>query len=91
MKFQLANLWRSGAFLSTLLVFALLNAASWTRYRYFPTTDGTQSSVGFPFPLFIDDRFEGTSQFFLLGLLLDLAVALTLALLVTWLAEALRR
>ncbi len=90
MKFELSRLRRSLAFRITLLSAAGLNLGSWVRYRYFPAGDDLQTSFGFPFPVTIRGGIEGTAEFYVLGLLLDVAIALTLAVLVTWIAELLR-
>jgi hypothetical protein len=90
MKFELSRLRRSMALRISLLLFAALNLGSWVRYRYFPAAADQQTSFGFPFPVFISGGIEGAADFYLLGLLLDIAVALTLAVLVTWIAELFR-
>ena len=85
MKVEFARLRRAVAFRVTLLVFLALNAGSWIRFQFFAETGIGQSSFGYPFPIRINDGFEATSNFYLLGLLLDIAIALTVAVLVTWL------
>lgn len=78
------------AFRVSLLLFAALNLGSWISYRYFPVCCDQQTSFGFPFPVHISGDITGESQTYLLGMLLDVAVALTVALLVTWIAELIK-
>jgi hypothetical protein len=73
----------------TLVLIAVLNAGSWVRFQFFPAGNDSQSSFGLPFPVYITDSFEATATFYIFGLLLDIAVALTTAILVTWLVEML--
>ena len=90
MKFEVSRLRRSLALCTTLLLFAALNLGSWVRYRYFPVSSDQQSSFGFPFPVQISGGTAGTAEFYVLGLLLDITVALTAAIVVTWIAELLK-
>lgn len=46
---------------------------------------------GFPVPFHISGGITGQSNFYLLGLLLDIAIALTAAVLITWIVRLFRR
>lgn len=48
-------------------------------------------TIGFPFPFHISGGIAGLESFYVLGLLLDIVLALTLAVLVTWIATALKK
>ncbi len=90
MKFSLAVLCRSTAFYVTMLIFAAANLWSWIRHRLFPVCCDQEISVGFPFPFHISGGIAGASDFYVLGLLLDVVTALTLAVLITWIARLIR-
>ncbi len=90
MKFSFALLVKSSAGRITLLLFVGLNLWSWVRHRFFPLCCDQQISFGFPFPFHIRGGIAGSSEFYILGLLLDIATALTAAVLVTWIAEVFR-
>ncbi len=90
MKFSLTVLYRSTAFYATVLVFATANLWSWISHRFFPVCCDQEISVGFPFPFHICGGILGASDFYILGLLLDVVTALTLAVLLTWIAKLIR-
>ena len=90
MKFSLTILFRSTAFYATLLIFAAANLWSWISHRFFPVCCDQEISVGFPFPFHISGGIAGASDFYILGLLLDVITALTLAVLLTWIAKSIR-
>jgi hypothetical protein len=90
MNFSLAVLHKSTAFYVTMLIFAAANLWSWTRHRLFPVCCDQEISVGFPFPFHISGGIAGASEFYVLGLLLDIVTALTLAVLITWIARLFR-
>ncbi len=90
MKFSLAVLCRSTAFHVTMLIFAAANLWSWIRHSLFPVCCDQEISVGFPFPFHISGGIAGGSGFYVLGLLLDVVTALTLAVLITWIARLFR-
>jgi len=48
-------------------------------------------TVGFPLPFHISGASGGLETFYVLGLLLDIVIALTLAVLATWIATALKQ
>jgi len=90
MKFSLAILCESTAFYVTMLIFAAANLWSWIRHRLFPVCCDQEISVGFPFPVHISGGIVGASDFYVLGLLLDIVTAVTLAVLITWIAKLFR-
>lgn len=90
MKFSFALLVKSTAGRITLLLFGGLNLWSWARHRFLPPCCDQQISFGFPFPFQISGGIAGSSEFYILGLLLDIATALTAAVFVTWIAEVFR-
>ncbi len=90
MKFSLTVLFRSTTFYATLLIFAAANLWSWISHRFFPVCCDQEISVGIPFPFHISGGIAGASDFYILGLLLDVVTALTLAVLLTWIARLIR-
>ena len=91
MKFSLAILYRSIAFHVTMLIFVALNLMSWLRHRLFPVCCDQELAVGFPFPFHISGGIAGISEFYILGLLLNISTALTVAVSITWIAKLIRR
>lgn len=91
MKFSLEVLWKAKSFHTMWLIFAAANFWSWLRHKLFPVCCDQEISVGFPFPFHISGGITGASAFYLLGLLLDLATAVTVAISVTWFVRFLRR
>lgn len=47
--------------------------------------------MGFPFPFHISGGIAGLSNFYVLGLLLDVTIALTAAVLITWIGKVFSR
>lgn len=90
MKVTLPVLYRSTTFRITLLVFAAANAWSWVRFRFFPPCCDELASHGLPFPVHIPDNVTGAADYYLFGFLLDVTAAVTVAVLLTWIAEGLR-
>ncbi len=90
MKLTISLVGRSVAFRTTLLLFGGLNVWTWARHRYSPVCCDQEISFGFPFPFHISGGIMGESNFYILGLMLDIAIALTSAVLVTWIAKAIR-
>jgi hypothetical protein len=90
MKFSLAVLCSSTAFYVTMLIFAAANLWSWIRHGLFPVCCDQEISVGFPLPFHISGGIVGAADFYVLGLLLDVVTALTLAVLITWIARLIR-
>ena len=91
MKFSLAVLCKSTTFHTTWLIFAAANFWSWLRRKLFPVCCDQEISVGFPFPFHISGGIAGASDFYLLGLMLDLFPAVTVAISVTWFVKLFRR
>jgi hypothetical protein len=48
-------------------------------------------TIGFPVPFYISGGIAGLSNFYVLGLLLNISIAVTAAILLTWLARLFRR
>lgn len=86
MKLTLPSLSESRTFIITLSLFAVANLWSWLRHQFDPECCDLETTIGFPFPFHISGGSAGISEFYLLGLLLDIVVALTLALLFTRIA-----
>lgn len=90
MTFSFALLVKSVAFRMTLLLFAGLNFWSWAKHRLLPVCCDQEISFGFPFPFHISGGIAGAADYYILGLLLDIAIALTMAILITWIVEGIR-
>ena len=90
MKFSFAVLFRSTTFYVTLIILAAANLWSWLRHELFPICCDQEISVGFPFPFHLSGGITGASSFYILGLLLDVVTAVTLAVLLTWIARSIR-
>lgn len=91
MEFSLEILRRSTAFAVVLALFAVANAWSWLRHKLMPVCCDQEVTVGFPIPFHISGGVAGTSNFYVLGLLLDITLALTIAVLATWIVRLLRQ
>lgn len=91
MTFSFSAVGRSRAFLITVTLFAIGNAWSWLRHKLNPVCCDQEMTVGFPFPFHISGGIAGDASFYVLGLLLDVVLALTIAVSVTWIATALKR
>jgi hypothetical protein len=90
MTFSVAAVSRSRSFRGVIALFAAGNAWSWLRYKIDPVCCDQEMTVGFPFPFHISGGIAGLESFYVLGLLLDIILALTLAVLATWIASALK-
>ena len=90
MTFSFRAVGRSRSFLITITLFAIGNAWSWLRHKIDPLCCDQEITIGFPFPFHISGGIAGLDSFYVLGLLLDITLALTLAVLVTWIATALK-
>jgi hypothetical protein len=88
MKFEFSEVYRSAIFRITLFLLVALNIASGVRFFFFAECCDQSSSFGFPFPIQIGAA--GEAEFYLLGLLLDVAIALTVAVLFTWLSKLMK-
>jgi len=84
MEFSIQILLRSRTFLGTAGLLAIANVFSWLRHRISPICCDQEMTVGFPVPFYISGGVAGLSNFYLLGLLLDITITLTLAVLATW-------
>lgn len=91
MEFSVRILLRAPVFVGVVALFALANAWSWARHRFWPICCDQEITVGFPFPFHISGGIAGLSNFYVLGLLLDVTIALTAAVLITWIAEVFSR
>jgi len=91
MTFTFSAVGRSRAFLITVFLFAIGNAWTWLRHKLDPVCCDQEMTVGFPFPFHISGGIAGDASFYVLGLMLDVVLALTIAVLVTWIATALKR
>ncbi len=91
MKFSFSAVGRMRAFQITIILFAIGNLWSWLGHKLDPKCCDQEMTVGFPFPFHISGGLAGLESFYMLGLLLDIVVALTLAVLVTWIATALKK
>jgi len=69
--------------MATLTLFVLANGWSWLRHRLFPACCDQEITVGFPFPYLIAGGIRSQEDFYVLGLLLDIVIAITVALLLT--------
>ncbi len=91
MTFSFGAVGRSRAFVITMVMFAIGNAWSWLRHKLDPLCCDQEMTVGFPFPFHMSGGIGGFESFYVLGLLLDIVIALTLAVLATWIATALKQ
>ncbi|MGI9203335.1 MAG: hypothetical protein ACR2Q3_04970 [Woeseiaceae bacterium] len=72
-------------------MFLFANGWSWLRHYVMPACCDQEMTVGFPVPFHISGGIAGNSNFYLLGLLLDIAIVLTLAITATWIVRLLRQ
>lgn len=87
MEFSARILQRSRTFIGVVAFFVLANAWSWLRHRLWPICCDQEMTIGFPVPFHISGGIAGLSRFYVLGLLLDVTIALTAAVLVTWIVR----
>ena len=85
MEIRVRHLTNSKLFWMTLLLLAAANLASWLIK---PACCDQIDSVGFPFAFMISGGITGSSNFYLLGALLNVFVALTIATLFVWIARS---
>jgi hypothetical protein len=91
MEFRYALLHKSAGYWLVLTFFALANIWSWLRHRLSVSECCDQlTSVGFPFPFQVSGGITGQPDFLVTGMLLDIAIAWTLAILVAWAALLVR-
>ena len=74
-------------FIGVIVIFAGANVWTWARNRFWPVCCDQEASIGFPVPFHISGGIAGLSEFYLLGLLLDIVTALTFAVTLTWIAR----
>lgn len=75
--------------MTTLLLWFLANLWSWLRHDVIDSAcRNAQTTVGFPVPFYINDETVPRAEFFPLGILLDLSLGITLALILAWIAQA---
>jgi hypothetical protein len=91
MKFTARILLSSWTFHAAMAFFVIANTWSWMRHRLWPICCDQEMTVGFPVPFHISGGIVGLSNFYLLGLLLDISIALTIATLVTWIVRIIVR
>lgn len=83
MKVSIRLLAHSRTFRAVIVFFGLANLLSWLRHRLFPLCCDQEMTIGFPFPFHISGGIAGGAEFYVLGLLLDIVTALTIALVLT--------
>lgn len=86
MKISGSLLFRSKAFWSVVAISVIANLWSWAREWLSPGCCDGETTVGFPFPFRIADTIAASAEFYPLGLLLDLVVTLTVAVIATRIA-----
>lgn len=91
MEFSVRILQRSGTFIGVVAFFVLANTWSWMRHRLWPICCDQEITIGFPVPFHISGGIAGLSNFYVLGLLLDITIALTAGVLLTWFVRFIRR
>lgn len=85
MTFSFAKLHASRSYWTILALFAAANLWSWLAYRLRePECCDQLIAIGFPFPFFVSGGIAGRSDVLVTGLLLDLVLAWTLAVIATW-------
>ena len=87
MKFSIRILRRSRSFIGVIALFIFANIGSWLRYHFWPIGCDQAATVGFPVPFHISDGVAGLSNFYVLGLFLDVTIALTIAVFITWIVR----
>jgi hypothetical protein len=91
MKLSVATLFRSMTFVGVVAGFIFANAFSWARHRFWPICCDQEVTIGFPVPFHISGGIAGLSNFYLLGLMLDTVLALTVAVTLTWVVLLFKR
>jgi len=87
MKFSIQILQRSRPFIAVVAFFLIANIGSWLRHSIWPVCCDQEMTIGFPVPFHISGGIAGLSNFYVLGLLLDVTIALTAAVLITWIVR----
>jgi len=91
MKISARALLQTKSFFGVLALFIAANVWSWVRHQIWPVCCDQEVTVGFPVPFHISGGIAGMSNFYVLGLLLDIVVALTIAVTLTWVILLIRR
>lgn len=86
MDFRLALLRQSRTFWLTLALFAIGNAWSILRYSTESWCCTDEKIFGFPFPFYVSDTAGNSSEFLYFGFLLNLVLAITVAIVVARIA-----
>jgi len=89
-KFSSHYLWKSRSFWGAIAAFALANLWSWLRHHVNPVCCDQEQSIGFPFPIHVTGGIGGFESFYVFGLLLDVVVAWTAAVLLVWIVRVYR-
>ena len=90
MKFSFDLLWRSWIFWIVVAAFVVANLLSVILPRLDPACCDQEISIGFPFPIHVSGGIAGGSDFYLSGLLLDILLTWTIAVLVVWIVRLVR-
>ncbi len=90
MQIQTDIVFRSRTFQVIVSLFAMANIWSWLRHRLDQACCDQEATIGFPVPFHISGGSSEDAGFYLLGLLLDLAVIATIALIATWIEQLVR-
>ena len=91
MHFSIAILARSKTFLGVLTLFALANLWTLLRHKISPLCCDQEMTIGFPVPFHISRGITGLQDVYILGLLLDISIAATIAITATWIVRAFSR
>lgn len=87
MKFSFASLHATRSYWVILALFAAANLWSWLRHRPGDAECCDRLiGIGFPFPFHVSGGIAGRDDLLVTGLLLDLVIAWTCAVLGTWIA-----
>lgn len=85
MTFSFKRLHASRSYWTVLAVFALGNGWTWLRHRLRePECCDQLVAIGFPFPFHVSGGIAGRDDLLVTGLMLDIVLAWTLAVLATW-------
>lgn len=87
MPFAFGYLWRSASFWVVIGLFAVGNLLTFSRQS---DAALNAASYGFPFPVFVPGDSSPEANFYVTGLLLNIALPFTIGLLVVWIARWLR-
>ena len=90
MKVSARVLRRSRAFWGVITAFLVANLLSALLPGIGDVEPGQETSIGFPFPFYVNHGIGGASEFYLSGLLLDLVVPPTVAISIVWIGLLVR-